>query len=234
VTRDLFEDPVLRPALSQYTSRSSVISVVATPVPLDPDVVHLDSAFQRRCVTEDFGKTFFSQLKEAEIEWLLIDLIDERFDVVRTGSSCVTRSSAFVDAGLDGTIGDEHPPVRRLTTEADALLAASVDGFVDRVTRVVAPERIIVHRAGWLTRYRDGGRIAPFGEDRVTFAERHNAALDRAYDRLEARLGTAHAISLDRRRYTADAAHRWALEPYHYEPAYNDAALERLRSLVRA
>ncbi|HVF78984.1 MAG TPA: DUF6270 domain-containing protein [Solirubrobacteraceae bacterium] len=36
VTRDLFEDPGLRPALARYTSRSSLISAVAAPVALDP------------------------------------------------------------------------------------------------------------------------------------------------------------------------------------------------------
>src|SRR5215210_2530418 len=232
VTRDLFEDPTLRPALVQYTSRSSAISVVAKPVPLDRELVRLDSAFQRRCVVEDFAKSFFAKLEQSRPEWLLVDLIDERFEVVWTDSSCVTRSSGFIGAGLDGTVGDGREPVRRLTAEADALLAEAVAAFADRVTAVIAPERVIVHRAGWLTRFRDGDEVSCFAEDRIAFAEHHNAALDRAYDHLEARLGAAPTIKLDRTRYAADARHRWNLEPYHYEPAYNAAAVSRLRSLV--
>jgi hypothetical protein len=233
VTRDLFEEPALRSALSQYTSRSSVISAVAEPVALDPALVRLDSAFQRRCVLEDFGKTFFTQLAASGSEWLLVDLIDERFEVLATEGSWVTRSSAFIGAGLDATLGNASEPVRRLTAEADALLAAAVTVFADRVTAVIAPERVIVHRAGWLTRYRDGGDVFSFGDARVDFAERHNAALDRAYDHLETSLGTAASIALDRTPYTSDVAHRWDLEPYHYEPAYNEAALDRLRSIVK-
>jgi hypothetical protein len=234
VSRDLLEDPALRPALRQYTSRSSVISVVADPVPLDPDVVRLDSAFQKRCVVEDFAKSFFGQLEERRPDWLLVDLVDERFEILRTGGSCVTRSSAFVSAGLDEALDTADGAVRRLTGEADELLAAAIARFAERLTSILPPERVVVHRAGWMTRYRDGDDVHDFADDRAAFAERHNAALDRAYDALEAELAGAPVISLDRRRYVADAQHRWKLEPFHYEPAYNAAAIDRLRSLVAA
>jgi hypothetical protein len=234
VSRDLFEDPALRPALVQYTARSSVISVVGEPVPLEPELVRLDSAFQRRCVVEDFAKSFFADLERNAPDWLVVDLIDERFEVLWTGGSCVTRSSAFVSAGLDDAVDGERDPTRRLTPEADELLGAALAAFADRVTAVVPAERVIVHRAGWLTRYRDGEAVSDFDPERARFAERHNEALDRAYDALEARLGSARSIALDRGRFAADARHRWNLEPFHYEPAYNAAAIEQLRSLVAA
>jgi hypothetical protein len=232
VTRDLFEDPSLRPRLAQYTARSSVISVVAQPVPLDPDLVKLDSPFQKRCVVDDFGKTFFAELERNRPDWLVVDLIDERFEVLWLGASCVTRSSAFVGAGLDELLPGDATP--RLTPEADALLVEALASFAQRVTAVMPADRVIVHRAGWLTRYRDGGIVSDFDERRAHFAVRHNEALDRAYDHLESVLENAHAIALDRDAFAADAQHRWDLEPFHYEPAYNAAALDRLRTLVAA
>ena len=232
VTRDLFETSALRPALRHYASRSSVISVVAEPVPLDPALVRLESAFQRRCVLEDFAKSFWTQLEQSGSDWLLIDLIDERFEVLLTHGSCVTRSSAFLGAGLDGTLGAQLTPVRRLTAEADALLEDAVAAFAARVTELIAPERVVIHRAGWMTRYRDGGEVVAFPDDRAAFGERHNAALDSGYDCLQAHLGAAPTIALGRERFAADAAHRWTLEPYHYEPAYNAEARDRLRTLI--
>jgi len=68
--------------------------------------------------------------------------------------------------------------------------------------------------------------------DLAAFAERHNAALDSGYDCLQAHLGAAPTIALGRERFAADAAHRWTLEPYHYEPAYNAEARDRLRTLI--
>jgi hypothetical protein len=233
VTRDLFEDRALRPSLARYTSRSSLISVVAEPVALDAQRVRLDSAFQRRCVLEDFDKRFFSELERERLDWLVVDLIDERFDVLRTPSSYVTCSSAYQGAGLEHDDGFER--IRRLTGEAAALLEDAAAMFAERVTGVLPPERVIVHRARWLTRFRDRGAVQAFPADRIDFAEHHNAALDHGYDTLEQHLGgRAPVISLEDGRYVADAGHRWALEPYHYEPDYNAAALARLRGLISA
>jgi hypothetical protein len=231
VTRDLFEDPSLRPALARYSSRSSLISAVAPPVPLDPERVRLESAFQRRCVIEDFTKAFLAQLPDDALDWLVVDLIDERFDVLRGASSYVTCSSALSSAGLEEQ--DRFERVRRLTGEAAALLDDAAAAFAAHVTAVVPPERVIVHRARWLTRYRYGVGLHEFTPDRVSFAEHHNAALDHAYDVLERALGgRARTIAFAPTRFVADADHRWGLEPYHYEPDYNAAAVDRLRRLV--
>jgi hypothetical protein len=233
VTRDLFEDPALRPGLVRYASRSSLISAVAAPVALDTARVRLDSAFQRRCVIEDFGKSFLAGLADDRLDWLVVDLIDERFDVLRTAASYVTCSSAYTSAGLDAD--DEFPRVRRLTGEARSLIEHAARDFAERVGEVVPAERVIVHRARWMTRYRDGGELLDFPAERADFAAHHNAALEHAYDALEQHLGgRASTIALGDERHLADARHRWGLEPYHYDDAYNAAALERLRALVGA
>ena len=44
----------------------------------------------------------------------------------------------------------------------------------------------------------------------------------------------AATIEVDPARHLADAGHRWQLEPFHYDDAYNDGAIGRLRDLVRA
>ena len=227
VTRDFFEDPALQPHLVHYAARSSVISAVAPPVELRPDEIALDSAFQRRCVLADFHKTFFASLAEAAPDWLLIDLVDERFDVVRTAGSFVTRSSAFQDAGLDDAgLGEVLP---RLSDEALGLLDGAAAEFVERLGPVVPPERIVVHRAVWAERYRAAGAVEPFPAPRLRFARRQNEALERGYDAFEA-LGVT-TLAHDAPRYVADADHRWGLEPFHYEPAYN---ADGVRSLRRA
>jgi hypothetical protein len=231
VTRDLFEDPSLRPALARYSSRSSLISAVAPPVPLDPERVRLESAFQRRCVIEDFTKAFLAQLPDDALDWLVVDLIDERFDVLRAASSYVTCSWADSSACVEEHNGVER--VRRLTAEAAALLEDAAVQFVARVTAVVPPERVIVHRARWLTQYRYGVGLHEFAPDRVRVAEHHNAALDDAYDVLERELGgRARTIAIAPTRFVADADHHLGLEPYHYEAGYNAAAVDRLRRLV--
>jgi hypothetical protein len=233
VTRDLFEHEALRPSLAHYASRSSVISVVADPVPLEEEEVVLDSAYQRRAVLADFNKTFFSDLAALEPEWVVVDLVDERFNVLRTHGSFVTESSAFSSAGLDKAERFEFSTVRRLTGEADELFGAAAKHFVNRLTEIVSPERVVLHRGMWLTRFRRGEAIEEFPEPRLGYARQNNNSLVRQYDVLARRLGgAAHELGPDVSRHVADVDHKWALEPFHYERAYNEAAVETLRQIT--
>jgi hypothetical protein len=233
VTRDLFEDGALRPALAHYASRSSVISVVADPVPLGEEEVVLDSAYQRRAVLADFNKTFFPDLAALRPDWVVLDLVDERFNVLRTNGSFVTESSAFASAGLGTSERFSFKPVPRLTGEADELFGEAAKHFVNRLTEIVAPERVILHRGMWLTRYRRGEAIEKFPEPRLTYARQNNNSLLRQYDVLEGRLGeAAHVLGPDLSSHVADYEHKWALEPFHYERAYNDAAVATIRQIT--
>jgi Family of unknown function (DUF6270) len=232
VSRDLFEDPALRPSLGLYAARSSVASAVAAPVGIDPDRVVLSSAWQRRCVLADFHKTFFASLARARPQWLVIDLVDERFDLLRGAGSIVTRSSAFQAAGLDEADDFAFERVRRMSGEGHALFERAAGAFAERVMELVAPERIVLHRALWCRSYRVDGETVAFPEARLALGEQQNAMLNHGYDALaEAFGGRAATIEVDPSAHRADAAHRWELEPYHYEPAYNEQAAERLGAL---
>jgi hypothetical protein len=233
VTRDLFEDPRLRPSLGHYGARSSVISAVAPPVAIDPARVAIPSEWQRRCVLADFAKTFFASLERERPDWLVIDLIDERFDVLCNGGSFVTRSSAFQAAGLDGATDLGLHPVRRMSPEGGTLFAGAAPDFAARVLELVPRERIVLHRALWCSRFARDGEVLPFPDERRELCERQNAMLRDGYDALQEALGGAGAtIAVDPDEQLADAHHRWELEPYHYEPSYNAHAAETLRRLA--
>jgi hypothetical protein len=233
VTRDLFEDPALRPSLGHYGARSSVISAVAAPVAIDPTRVVISSDWQRRCVLADFGKTFFASLEGTRPDWLVIDLIDERFDVLCTSASFVTRSSAFQAAGLDDASDLGLQPIRRMSPDGRTLFADAAPAFAARLLRVVPRERIVLHRALWCTRFMRDGAVHEFPDERRELCERQNAMLREGYDALEQALGGVGAsIGVDPSVHVADAHHRWDLEPYHYAPGYNAHAARELRRLA--
>lgn len=232
VTRDLFEDPALRPTLGPYFARCSVVSAVAPPVAIDPRRVVLSSDWQRRCVLADFQKTFFEALAATPPDWLVIDLIDERFDILCATESFVTRSSAFQAAGLDAAPELDLHPLKRMSSQGCELFELAAPDFAARVTSIVPAAQVVIHRALWCTRYRSNGDVLEFPPERLDLCHRQNEMLNRGYDMLETAFGgRAVTLVLDPSRQLADAGHRWELEPFHYEPAYNDDARGRLRRL---
>jgi hypothetical protein len=232
VTRDLFEDPALRPALGPYFARSSMISAVAPPVEIDAERVVIASDWQRRCLLADFDKTFFATLAEAPPDWLVLDLIDERFDLLYGAGSFVTRSSAFQAAALDGACDLDFEPLQRMSPEGCELFELAAVDFAERVMATLPPERVLLHRALWCTHYVRDGAVVPFESQRLELCHRQNEMLERGYDTLEAAFrDEATVLELPETRL-ADAHHRWELEPYHYVPAYNEAVSARLLGLV--
>jgi hypothetical protein len=230
VTRDLFEDPLLHPVLGPYFARCSIISAVAPPVALAPERVVISSDWQRRCVLADFHKTFFDSLAQGRPDWLVVDLIDERFDLLRAADSFVTRSSAFQAAALDEAAGLPFEAVHRMSAYGCSLFEEAAPTFAERVTAIVPPERIVLHRALWCTHYRRADEVRAFPPERLELCRRQNAMLTSGYDALERALGPDTVrVELHPERQLADAEHRWELEPYHYEPAYNARAGVELR-----
>ncbi|UGS35720.1 DUF6270 domain-containing protein [Capillimicrobium parvum] len=232
VTRDVFEDPALRPSLGHYTARSSVISAVAPPLPVDEERVVLDSPFQRRCVLADLHKTFFDSLAEDPPDLLIVDLIDERFDLLAGAGTVVTVSSALQAAGLGENLHPDMRPLRRMSERGCELFAAAAPVFAARVTEIVPPERVILHRALWSLHYTDGERVHPFPDARLELCRLQNDMLDRSYDALADAFGAGvETLQLDPAEHLADAGHRWELEPFHYEASYNREAARRLQEL---
>ena len=162
---------MLRPALGHYGARSSVISAVAAPVAIDPARVVISSEWQRRCVLADFGKTFFASLEGTRPDWLVIDLIDERFDVLCTSASFVTRSSAFQAAGLDDASDLGVQPVRRMSPDGCELFDGAASDFAAHVLELVPRERIVLHRALWCTRFIRDGAVHAFPDERRQLCE---------------------------------------------------------------
>jgi hypothetical protein len=103
------------------------------------------------------------------------------------------------------------------------------------VSDIVPPERVILHRAVWCTRYRVGGAVRSFDAERLAACARHNAMLEHGYDTLDRAFGgRAAVIGVDLERHLADADHKWQLEPYHYDDSYRREQVARLHGLLTA
>src|SRR5262245_35612735 len=103
VSRDIFNYPWAKTqlALVDYYARSSIASLGARTIEMPSSVQNISSKFQRRMVERDIRKDFLNDLTRLQFDVLLIDLIDERFNlyVEPDGGAC-TLSSELVSSGF--------------------------------------------------------------------------------------------------------------------------------------
>lgn len=215
--------------VASYHSRSSLISLMSPPLDVDDTGVEWPSNFARRCVLADFRKTFFDELEAAAPDLLIIDLMSERFDLYRAPGTFVTRSWDLVDSGLDARC---EYRLERAPRESDATQAAWCEHsreFAGVLRSRFPGLPVILHKASWTPRYRDGRAIRRFPRNWRSRISRRNELLEACHAQLEQVLPGLATVE-PRRPYVADAGHRWGLGTSHYEPGYYEDLRAQLLS----
>ncbi len=84
--------------LTDYLARTSIASAFQDNAIFEYDTSKIASAFQRRMVDNDLLKSTTNTLINTDFDFLVIDLIDERFDIVKNDKNqYFTLSSEFKD-----------------------------------------------------------------------------------------------------------------------------------------
>lgn len=212
VTRDIFRVLNINADFCFY-SRSSLISLMSEPLYINPDNVQLTSEFQKRTVIEDFQKTFFANFNSKHPDVLIIDLIDERFDLVKYGKSYITRSLYFVNSKVEELYPFEY--VKRFQEHTHSLWEDACKKFINQLTLHLPEEKIVLHEAYWATEYFDNGE--PKSLPKNEYIKLNNSILKRYYSFMKSLLPGMKVVS---KEPIADSKHIWGLAPFHYTDEY--------------
>lgn len=224
VTRDaadLGSSPLPRPVA--YFSRTKLQSLVSTPTEI-PDDIGLASPFQTRVVVEDHRKTAIPVLAATD-HAVVIDLIDERLELLDSGTGLVTESLYLRQSPLR----TERPYTKvpeDTNLDFDGPFAQAAQELAKVLSRV---PRVVIHEALWATTARDGSTLSD-----APASERRNAWLRVAYQRLRDAFPDAVRVVPDPHVVLADPGHRWGLAPFHYVPDYYDDVAEKIRRALAA
>ena len=214
VTRDMFAVLGIEEKISHYQARSSLCTKGPERNCFDISWVEsLSSAFQRRMVKWDITRPI---LPYKEFDFLIIDLIDERFDVLLQGDQLITNSKQFEDAG-----GHQAMNVKvAFSANSDERFAAFARGCAYLASETRQNEMpIIFHDARWASDFIDpnGVRI-PFPNQGAVIGT--NRRLDRM-SRIVTEVLKPHIIlKPEPELMIGDSNHRWGAASYHYIPQY--------------
>jgi hypothetical protein len=227
VSRDILNlDVDGRIRLVDYYARSSFASALC-PHRRTDDLTHLiESPFQRRMVRADLERSFREQLCHFSYDVLLIDFIDERFDLfVDERGSILTLSNEFLSTGF--TPGNNRGAlVRSGSSQFFDLWQSGWSAFIAIIDSLGQRHRIRINKVFWSLQTSSGD--SDFQGCSARGIADANAFLARLYDRVRADLPDTQFIDFPPSCLVACENHRWGISPFHYVDAYYELALRQI------
>ncbi len=207
-----------------YQARSSMCSKTGLKTEYDENFLeNIPSKFQRRMVQWDLESRSFSA---NNADAIIIDLIDERFDVFTHGNTISTRSQAYHKSNVLSTIQGHKKRVERGSEEHFQLFEKGVKNFAEYID---AP--VILHNARWAITYLEHGEKKQF--ERELFHKENNHLLDKQTQILLENIPFTSIVSAPKLQ-VADRNHKWGLAPFHYIPEYYDSISNQIDISIRS
>ena len=178
----------------------------------------------------DLTKTALARLAAFRPDVVILDYIDERFDLLVGAGGVVTASWELETSGWDALLPMEA--LRRLDALGDADVTLWRRGL-DALATLFAPggalsgARVVLHEAAWADAMRtSSGRLEALDPDlEITPGRRasrvaHNARLARMHAATRATLPGLEVVKALDSLIVSDPDHVWGLSPFHYIPDY--------------
>lgn len=226
VSRDLFEfdnNNIFK--IDEYIARNSIISSLAHPLEVDSQFYE-PGDWQKRMVQIDCSKSLFSRLEDAHADYILIDLVDERFALNIVEDTCITWSG-----GAQKYLPNLQQKIVHASKYPPQKLVEFVNEYCNQLLSLFSPEQIILYRATFLSKYIDKeGKKRPFPLEKRPYYQTLNRHVSYLYDMMELKLN-CHVIKLPNDA-VAYEGHKWGLAPMHYDDQTYLRVLEAIKNIT--
>ncbi len=216
VTRDAFEyDTCNLFKVNEYVSRCSIFSAVSKPVydiKVDSDKTY---GFKLQCVQTDFSKNLFERFAQSNAKILVIDLIDERHNLLMHNGCFVTDSVCLQESEI---IEKESFVFEKINSIdfTDSTIDNAINIYAERIMKVYEPQKILINRALFAREYRGLNKaIYAFPDERQKYIAKMNHKLEKLYAKLESQFPGCSSFDMPEKTL-ADEENKWGLTPYHY------------------
>ncbi|MED1468590.1 DUF6270 domain-containing protein [Bacillus salipaludis] len=222
---------ILNCSFTQF--HSSIISVMTNPFEFNLENYSDMSSSEKNFVKADFAKNFFENLKNSNSEYFLIDLYP---DVIRpviwlTDNSAVTLSYVVEESEMLNDL-----PLKRIIDHTDNVAFFNewkmyVDLFIERLTEIIPPERIILNKGRFTTKYFDKDRkIVEFPNKMMI--ERNNYFWDKLDNYFHSKLPSAQILNIRQKSYIGDVSYPYGNSFSHYESSYYKDLFKELTHVI--
>ena len=219
--------------LVSYHSRCSLLSLMSSPLEFGDDDFDWPSNFARRAVKADFEKTFFDDLEASKCDTLIVDFVDERWDLLRLCDSMVTCSANLMKMGVDRLTRRGFARLARSDARTQGLWRDACARFAATLRERLPDLQVVLHRVLGAYRCRNGEEfreLEPFA-DGIPL-EIVNPMLEDCNACFRSHMESLLELDLPQ-TYAADKNHIWGISPFHFEERYYKDAANFLSSCGR-
>ncbi|WP_461673515.1 DUF6270 domain-containing protein [Priestia megaterium] len=231
VTRDTFSFFPDQFTVVDYFARSSIISIMSEPLIINESELSLPSAFQRKMILYDFHKVFLNQILQCEFDLLIIDIIDERFDLLKYNNHYITRSSELVNSKIEQSEKYSFDVVKRDSKEVYELWKLNCNAFFRYILNHIPADKVILNKVFWSYKYRDEEKLYSFSVEEAKLIETHNKILKSYYSIIESQFPQINLINYSAEDFIADKNHKWGISPFHYELRHYSDCKNKIKNI---
>lgn len=221
VSRDAFEVNDRNQLLSGYRARTSFATLFDPPMAIDEEQLSANpSAFQRRMVRSDMLKDSFTLASETIGDTVLVDFIDERFDLIKLGDTRISLSPELKKTAFHFSAG------QRVLNHDSEYFEAFRTNWLHLVENL--PHKQVVVNGVYWSKINDSGDGLP-NQDRI---EVENYKLFKLYEIIESSTPEVTFIKYNKNDLVADHSHKWGQSPFHYVPSFYEAQNRYLDQVI--
>lgn len=229
VSRDVFNYPEEGTyELANYYARTSLISLMSpAPVASEVSLDRITSPFQRRMVQYELLRDFRRCVGTLDFDYLLLDLIDERHDVLEIEPGVyVTLSQEFDQTGFlrENPLLNERV-ITSGSTKFRVLWYQALLDFLTLAERLGFKSRILLNRVYWAKTLDSGMPIPGTSE---LYTDSNNSVLEWMYALMEAKLDFDQVLRVPENLLVSSVGHRWGSSPFHYADQYYEYIMHLL------
>lgn len=214
-----------------YVARTSFVSLMSQPLPVVPELLALvQDPHERRWLVQDFDRSFWNEPALHRLDYLVIDWMDERSDLLEQATAAgpgfkllVPELESLPDAFLRGLGFRRH---WRGGLDVDSIWRSAASRFFERLGSLCPNLKLALHCAPWVREFEDGtggdeACPAHWWTREVWRSDARRATLQGYERHLRALLPNAHVLVTSSPTHFMKRGHPWGEAPFHYVDAYN-------------
>lgn len=212
--------------IKSYVARTSLYSNldINNPWDINEQDIELESKFQRHTMAMDMNKKVYNELKNNASDYLIIDFIDERYDIVICDSK---RASYTFEAISSKYFDNKKIKIVNKKVVGNKIMVngeeydSYIDAFAKKIVELYNPQQIILHCAYMCDQYFDeNDNLQYFSDDEIKINHEVNNILQRMYERIQIRIPGIHVLDFVGENFHASSKNMWGLRAMHYEENY--------------